>query len=81
LSRYHSATNDPGRMTMLTAIEQDLTTKAERALSRLEAAKRGGDAVAIAQARVAAVTMQVELAKAGAANGSGAMCGRRWRAL
>jgi hypothetical protein len=75
--RWATRSADPGRMTMLTAAEQDLRVKAERALDRLNLAKARGDPLELAQAKLAAAFWHGELQKAGAATGAGALASMR----
>jgi hypothetical protein len=65
---------------MLTMSEQILRTRGELALERLAAAKRGGDLIEIAQAKVAVTHVRAELEKAGAASGAAGLAAMR-RAL
>jgi hypothetical protein len=59
-----------GRAAPLTVSEQMLRERAQGALDRLEKAKRSGDPVAIAEAKLAASRIQAELQGTNFARGS-----------
>jgi hypothetical protein len=70
VSRAKAFAKGGGQATPLTVAEQDLRARAERALERLEKARRSGDQVAVAQAKVAVTRLQGELQRNNSARGS-----------
>jgi hypothetical protein len=69
-SRAKAFAKGGGTATPLTVAEQLLREKAEGALDRLEKARRTGDPIAIARAKLSAERVQAELQMSTAARGS-----------
>jgi hypothetical protein len=69
-SRAKAFAKGGGAAAPLTVSEQILREKAEGALARLERARRDGDPVVVAKARLAAERVQAELQQSNASRGS-----------
>jgi hypothetical protein len=69
-ARSRSFAKGHGQATPLTAAEQQMRERAERALSSFEKAKRGGNPIDIAKARLAAERVLMELQQSAASRGS-----------
>jgi hypothetical protein len=69
-SRARAFAKGHGQAAPLSAAEQILHAKAQAVLERLDKAKRGGDPIAIAQAKLAAERVQSELQRTNSSRGS-----------